>query len=89
VWQLDKSKNDPPEPTPTMATNPALIKQNLGITGGLYQTTGPVHFSLEYFRAQHTWFDRGVADPNNPAAVRIVTPKQSMNFVNVGMTVVW
>jgi hypothetical protein len=89
VWQLEKSKNDPPEPTATVATNPALIKQNLGITAGLYQTTGPVHFTLEYFRAQHTWFDRGVANPNNPAVVNVVTPKQVVNFINVGMTVVW
>jgi Gram-negative porin len=89
VWHLDKTKSDPPEPTRTLVSNPALIKQNLGITVGLYQTTGPVHFALEYFRAEHTWYDRGVAELSNPTIVDVVTPKQVVNFVNVGMTIAW
>lgn len=88
VFHLDETKNDP-APTTTTAVNPGLIKQNLGITVGLYQTTGPVHFALEYFRAEHTWYDRGVTDPNNPALVNIVTPKQVVNFVNAGMSIAW
>ena len=90
VFRLDKTKNDPVAPTPTMPTNPALLRQNLGETVGLYQTTGPVHFALEYFRAQHTWYDRGIANavtPGGPAT--IVTPKQVVNFFNAGMTVTW
>jgi hypothetical protein len=90
IFQLDKTKNDPGEPTATVATNPNLIKQNLGMTLGISQTTGPVHFALEYFRAQHTWYDRGIANAADPTApVSIVTPKQAVNFINAGMTVVW
>ncbi len=92
VFLLDKTKNDPGEPTATttMPTNPNLIKQNLGMTVGIYQTTGPVHFALEYFRAQHTWYDRGVANATDPTApVSIVTPKQAVNFINAGMTIAW
>ena len=67
VWQLDKTKNDLDAISSTgTPQNPGLIKQNLGMTVGLYQTTGPVHFALEYFRAQHTWYDRGVANANDP-----------------------
>jgi hypothetical protein len=90
VWQLDKNRNDVGAVSPTGApSNPALIKQNLGETIGLYQTTGPVHFALEYFRAQYTWYDRGLADAVDPTRVDIVTPKQVVNFVTAGMTVVW
>ena len=90
LFHLDKTKNDPPQPTTTMATNPNLIKQNLGMTIGLYQTTGPVHFALEYFRAEHTWYDRGIANAADPTGpVSIVTPKQTVNFVNAGMTIAW
>jgi hypothetical protein len=90
TWKIDKTKNDlgPVSSTGT-PMNPGLIKQNLGFTAGLYQTTGPVHFALEYFRAQHTWYDRGVASAANPTMPSIVTPKQVVNFVNVGMTVIW
>jgi hypothetical protein len=90
IWKLDKNKDDS---GPVSATgeprNPALIKQNLGATVGVYQTTGPVHFALEYFRAQHTWYDRGIANATDPTMVDIVTPKQVVNFINVGMTVAW
>jgi hypothetical protein len=100
IWQVDKNKNDSgptassPDPNnPGMTilrpTNPNLIKQNLGITVGIYQTTGPVHFALEYFRAQHTWYDRGVANAADPAIIDIITPKQVVNFVNASMTVAW
>lgn len=90
VWQLDKSPNDVGAVSPTGApSNPALIKRNLGETIGLYQTTGPVHFALEYFRAQYTWYNRGLADPVDATKVDIVTPKQVVNFVNAGMTIVW
>ncbi len=95
VWSIDKTKNDSSAVTPgvnggnPIPGNPQLIKQNLGYTVGLYQTTGPVHFALEYFRAQHTWYDRGVANPNDPTMVNTVTPKQVVNFVNAGMTIAW
>jgi hypothetical protein len=56
---------------------------------GLYQTTEPVHFALEYFRAEHTWYDRGVASASNPSTILALTPTQVVNFVNAGMTVAW
>ena len=56
---------------------------------GLYQTTGPVHFALEYFRAQHTWYDRGVANANDPTMASLETPKQVVHFINAGMTIAW
>lgn len=90
VWHLDKNRDDSGAKTSTGGpSNPALIKENLGMTLGVYQTTGPVHFSLEYFRAQHTWYDRGVANATDPTVVDIVTPQQVVNFVNAGMTVAW
>jgi hypothetical protein len=91
VWQLDKTKNDSGPQSDTGApTDPHLIKQNLGMTLGAYQTTGPAHFALEYFRAQHTWYDRGIpsaTDPNVTAGIE--RPTQVVNFINAGATVVW
>lgn len=94
VWRLDKSKNDSGPTTglgtaesPLVAENPQLIKQNLGVTVGVYQTTGPVHFALEYFRADQSWFDQGVNNPD--MTVRVVTPKQTVNFINAGTTITW
>jgi hypothetical protein len=91
VWHLDKSKNDPG----TMdnlgsPTDPKLIEENFGATLGLYQTTGPVHFAVEYFRAQATWYPAGVASATNPmVTASVMTPQQVVNFFNAGMTVVW
>ncbi len=43
VFLLDKSKNDPEPISPAGAPgNPQLLRQNLGFSAGLYQTTGPV-----------------------------------------------
>jgi hypothetical protein len=90
VWHLDKNATDSGATNNGVPSNPALIKQNFGATVGVYQTTGPVHFALEYFRAQHTWYDQGVAsaaDPNVTAS--IITPKQTVNFINAGTTITW
>jgi hypothetical protein len=91
VFHLDKNKNDSGVVDNLGAPkNPQLIQENLGLTVGLYQTTEPVHFALEYFRAQETWYPLGVAGPNDPAvAVSVLTPQQVVNFINAGMTVVW
>jgi len=91
VWHLDKNKDEAgPRSATGSPTNPQLIKENLGMTIGIYQTTEPVHFALEYFRAQHTWYDRGVASATDPTVtVGVTTPQQIVNFVNAGMTVVW
>ena len=67
VWHLDKNRDDGGAISASGApANPQLIKQNLGETIGLYQSTGPIRFALEYFRAQHTWYDRGVPSPTDP-----------------------
>jgi Gram-negative porin len=91
LWHLDKTSNDSgPQNEVGAPTDPRLIKQNFGVTVGAYQTTGPVHFALEYFRAQHTWYERGVPsalDPNVTA--KIEAPVQTVNFINAGATVVW
>ncbi len=91
IWHLDKNKNDAGTSDASGSpTNPQLIEENLGMTVGLYQTTAPVHFALEYFRAQHTWYPYGVASATNPAVTAsVVTPQQIVNFVNAGMTVAW
>lgn len=95
LWHLDKNKDDAPALVPQMdgtnaPSDPHLIKQNFGVTAGLYQTTGPVHFALEYFRAEHTWYDRGVPSATDPSvATGVTTPRQVVNFINLGMTIAW
>jgi len=91
VWQLDKTENDSGPQSETGApTDPHLIKQNLGATLGVYQTTGPAHFALEYFRAQHVWYDRGVPSATDPnVTARIERPTQVVSFINAGATIVW
>jgi len=92
LFHLDKDKNDVPGVMDATGapTNPQLIEQNLGFTIGAYQTTGPVHFALEYFRAQSTWYPLGVASPTDATkTIGVLTPKQDLNFINAGMTVVW
>lgn len=90
LFHLDKTVNDA-DAVSSAGTpgNPGLLKQNLGFTVGLYQTTGPVHFALEYFRAEHTLYEYGEADANDPTIVHIRKPSQAVNFVNAGFTVVW
>ncbi len=83
LFHLDKNSND------AAASYPQLFQENLGMTVGLYQTTEPVHFALEYFRAQQTWYPISVPSATNPMVMSIVTPQQTVNFFNAGMTVVW
>jgi hypothetical protein len=90
VFLMDKTENDPePVNDVGLVGNPGLIKENFGWTVGVYQSTGPLHFALEYFQAKHTWHDYGEADLNDPTIVNIVTPKQVVNFVNAGFTIAW
>jgi Gram-negative porin len=88
VFHLDKTSNDP-VPNSVGGGNPSLIKQNFGITAGVYQTTGPLHFALEYFRAEHDLYEYGVADPSNASLITIKKPVQVVNYINAGFTVVW
>jgi hypothetical protein len=90
IFRVDKSENDPAPISPTgTPQNPQVLKQNLGVTAGIYQTTGPVVFALEYFRAEHTLYEYGQTNPVDPNFIDIKTPAQAMNFVNAGFTVIW
>jgi hypothetical protein len=90
VFLLDKAPDDPVpfDPITGLAGNPLLLKRNLGYTVGLYQSTGPVHFALEYFRAEHTLYEYGTIDANT-GAMFITYPRQAVNFINAGFTVAW
>lgn len=89
VFHLDKSPNDPEPVSASGAGNPSMLKQNFGITAGVYQTTGPLRFALEYFRAEHDLYEYGETDPNNANLVTIKKPVQVVNFINAGFTVAW
>jgi hypothetical protein len=59
-------------------------KQQIGISIGLYQTMfKQLTWALEYFRGQYTWYDY------KNAAGSVVAPKQNVNFVNTGLTLVF
>lgn len=88
VFRLDKAPSDP-DPVVDGEVNPRLLKQNFGVTAGVYQATGPVHFALEYFRAQHTQYPYGEKDLVDPLLIHIKTPQQVVHFINAGFTVVW
>jgi len=90
IFHVDKSPNDPGPIGPTgTPQNPQVLKQNLGVTAGIYQTTGPVIFALEYFRAEHTLYEFGETNPDNPNVIDIKRPSQAVNFVNAGFTIIW
>ncbi len=59
-------------------------KQQIGISIGLYQTMfKQLTWALEYFRGQYTWYDY-----RNAAGV-VAAPKQNVNFINTGLTLVF
>ena len=90
VFFLDKTENDPEAVSSTgLVGNPRLIEKNFGWTAGVYQTTGPLHFALEYFRAEHNFYEYGEADPDDPTIINVIEPVQVVNFINAGITVVW
>jgi hypothetical protein len=89
VFHLDKSSHDPEAVSASGAGNPSKPEQNFGITAGVYQTTGPVRFALEYFRAEHALYEYGEADPNNSMLITIKKPVQVVNFINAGFTIAW
>jgi hypothetical protein len=89
VFRMDKSPNDPAPVSASGAGNPSKPKQNFGITAGVYQTTGPLRFALEYFRAEHVLHQYGEADPNDMTKVTIKEPVQVVNFINAGFTIAW
>ena len=82
ISRLHADAADPPD-----TGNNILPKQQLGVSGGVYQgVSKTVYLALEYFRATTTWFDRG--DMMGPDLV-VTRPRQTVNFVNVGATLVW
>ena len=90
IFHLDKSEHDPEAVSASgMVGNPSKPKQNFGITAGVYQTTGPLHFALEYFRAEHDLYEYGEVDPNDPTLITINKPKQVVHFINAGFTIAW
>lgn len=60
-------------------------KQQMGVSIGLYQTFfGQLTWALEYFRGQYTWYD--FKDQTTGATAQ---PKQGVNFINTGLTLVF
>ena len=75
--------DDPPETT--LGATP--MYQQLGFSAGIYQTVySRVTFALEFFRAQWTWLKRAQMIGTD---LYVTTPRQTVNFVNVGATLVW
>ena len=59
-------------------------KQQLGVSVGLYQTFfEQLTWALEYFRGQYTWFEYRDSTGN------VAEPKQAVNFVNTGLSLVF
>jgi len=86
---ITRSKHDYADPDPSKVDNIPYIAQQLGFSGGIYQQAfSRVTFALEYFNAQITWFDKGLKDDNGEIT-SIIRPRQTVNFVNLGATLVW
>jgi hypothetical protein len=84
---LTRAKRDASDP-PITSNNVPFIAQQLGFSAGIYQQAfSMVTFALEYFGAQFTWFDRTEMLADGSSAV--VRPRQIVNFVNAGATLVW
>jgi hypothetical protein len=63
--------------------------KQFGISAGIYQgILDNVVLGLDYFRASTTWNEAKdpASDPSNP---RTIIPQQTMNFINVGATLVY
>jgi len=59
-------------------------KQQLGVSVGLYQSVfDQLTWALEYFRGQYTWYEYRDSTGN------VAPPKQAVNFVNTGLTLVF
>jgi hypothetical protein len=60
-------------------------KQQLGISIGLYQTFWKqLTWAVEYFRGQYTWYQY-----QQMTGAPIVSPRQNVNFINTGLTLVF
>jgi porin-like protein len=82
ISRLERAVDDPPDSGASVTP-----KQQFGLSAGIYQGLyKTVIVALEYFRAQTTWYDRGMAVPQGTAIIR---PVQTVNFINAGATLVW
>jgi hypothetical protein len=84
VNQVKKTTSDGAGPLTSMTTE--FPAQQLGISVGIYQrVVGVLVLAIEYFRSQITW--QTEQDPAN--MMNIITPQQTVDFVNGGMTLTW
>jgi hypothetical protein len=102
MMEMKKTENDAKPVVGLLASNPQVFRSNVGGSVGVYQKAGPVYFALEYFRAEHEWFEIGELregrfdyttagdfDPNNLVVLDVQRPRQAVNFINIGMSLVW
>jgi hypothetical protein len=83
---FNRTKRDPDDP-PEMTTGATPLERQLGVSAGVYQTVFKVvTFAAEYFGAQWTWFNRAQMVGTD---LYVVTPRQTVNFFNVGATLLW
>ncbi|MEO8214865.1 MAG: hypothetical protein ABI560_16810, partial [Myxococcales bacterium] len=76
-----KTSTEPTGPFETLT----IPKQQIGISAGLYQTVAKqLVLALEYFRGDYQWYDSKDANTGNA-----VTNKQTVNFINAGVTLIW
>ncbi len=82
ISRLQRASDDPPD-----SGDSKVPKQQVGMSAGVYQGLyKTVIVALEVFRAQTTWYDHGQAAGVDTAIIR---PVQTVNFINVGATLVW
>jgi len=59
-------------------------RRQIGVSVGLYQSIfNQLTWALEYFRGQYAWYDY------RDSAGNVAQPKQAVNFVNTGLTLVF
>lgn len=80
---ISRTSNDPTTPFEQQNFPTSQLGISLGVYQGILEN---VVLGLDYFRASHTWNEAYVpGDPN----MAVFTPKQTVNFVNVGATLVF
>ena len=80
VSMIKKTSTDPAG----AVTSNVLLKRQMGYSLGVYQTIQKTAIlALEYFRAEYQWNDFTNAKGD------VVQPKQAVNFINAGVTVIW
>lgn len=82
ISRLQRASDDPED-----SGDSKVPKQQVGMSAGVYQGLyKTVIVALEVFRAQTTWYNHG--EPSG-ADTAIIRPVQTVNFFNVGATLVW